>query len=77
MKEEFNPETISLPPELEKREFFTLKQFGSFVGKTSATILRWHKLGYIKVTKFSPRSWMVPKSELERFKNGEMMQASQ
>ena len=74
MKTDFNPVDIKLPQELENRLFFTPKEFGSLVGASRDTVYRWHRLGYIKLTKFSPRCHMVPKSELERYMRGEMME---
>ncbi|MDR0474543.1 MAG: helix-turn-helix domain-containing protein [Treponema sp.] len=70
---DFNPETVSLPPELQGRLFFTPKEFGALLGVHRATIFRWAAEGYLKMQKFSPRCSMVPKTELERFMRGEMM----
>ena len=69
-----NPETITLPPELEGRLFFTAAEFGKMVGKTATTVLRWRRMGYLKMRQFSPNFYMVPKSELERYMRGEMME---
>ena len=68
-----NPVTIKLPPELEDRLFFTPEEFGRLVGKSATTVFRWHRLGWLKMRQFSPKCWMVPLSELERYKIGEMM----
>ena len=77
MTKDFNPEKIILPPELEGRLFFTPKEFGALVGVHRGTIFRWAQAGYLKLTKFSPRCSMVPKSELERYMRGEMMENQQ
>ena len=74
MRREFVPEKITLPPELEGRQFFHLDEFGKIIGVTANTVSRWGKLGLIKITKFSPRCQIVKKSELERFLRGEMME---
>jgi hypothetical protein len=71
---DFNPLTITLLPELKGRLFFTVKEFGSLVGKSREAIFRWARLGYIKLIKFSPRNSMVSIKELERFMRGEMME---
>ena len=77
MSREFNPEKITLPPELEGRQFFHLDEFGKIIGVTANTVSRWGKLGLLKITKFSPRCQMVKKSELERFLRGEMMEVQE
>jgi len=74
MNKDFNPEKITLPPELEGRQFFHLDEFGKIIGVTANTVSRWGKIGLLKITKFSPRCQMVSISELERFKRGEMME---
>ena len=74
MKNDFDPERIVLPPELEGRQFFHLDEFGKIIGVTANTVSRWGKIGLLKITKFSPRCQMVNISELERFKRGEMME---
>ena len=74
---DFNPEKITLPPELEGRLFFTPKEFGALVGVHRGTIFRWAQAGHLRLTKFSPRCSMVPKSELERYMRGEMMENQQ
>jgi hypothetical protein len=73
---EFNPEKIVLPEHLQRRQFFHLEEFGKLIGVTANTVSRWGKLGFLKITKFSPRCQMVSISELERFKRGEMMEGS-
>jgi len=77
MKNDFNPETVTLPPELEGRQFFHLDEFGKIIGVTANTVSRWGKLGFLQITKFSPRCQMVKRSELERFLRGEMMTSKQ
>jgi len=74
MNKDFNPEKITLPPELQGRQFFHLEEFGKLIGVTANTVSRWGKTGLLKITKFSPRCQMVSLSELERFKRGEMME---
>lgn len=71
---DFNPGLIKIPQELEGRMFFTTKEFGALVGKSSSTVSRWYREGWLKMAKFSPRCRMVPKSELDRFLRGEMME---
>jgi len=71
---DFNPEKITLPPELEGRLFLTFEEFGALLGVHRATIFRWAAAGYLKLRKFSPRCSMVPRTELERFMRGEMME---
>ena len=73
---EVNPVTIKLPPELEHRLFFTPKEFGDLLGISSVTVLRWGKRGWLKLRKFSPKCFMVPLSELERYMRGDMMEDS-
>jgi len=69
-----NPAAIKLPPELEGRTFFTLEEFGQLAGRTPGTIRVWGKKGFLKLRRFSPKSLMVPLSELERYMRGEMME---
>ena len=71
-----NPEKITLPPELQERQFFHLDEFGKLIGVTANTISRWGRIGLLKITKFSPRCQMVSISELERYKRGQMMEPS-
>ncbi|MDR0448527.1 MAG: helix-turn-helix domain-containing protein [Treponema sp.] len=74
MRENFNPETIVLPEHLQERLFFTPKEFGNLIGVHQNTIYRWGQLGYLKLKRYSPRALMVPKSEVERYMRGEMME---
>ncbi|MCL2381314.1 MAG: hypothetical protein FWC64_06935 [Treponema sp.] len=74
MNNNVNPAAIKLPLEYEGRRFFTTAEFGAMVGKTSATIRRWGRLGYISLRRITPTCVMVPLSELERFTRGEMME---
>ena len=72
---EINPITIQLPPEMEGRSFFTPAEFGRLVGKSSTTILRWGRFGWIRLRRFSPKCLMVPRCELDRYMSGEMMES--
>ena len=74
--DEINPVTIKLPPELEDRLFFTPAEYGNLIGKSSVTVLRWHRIGWLKMKRFSPKCLMVPRSELERYMQGEMMESA-
>ena len=74
VKETINPVAIKLPPELEGRMFLTPAEFGGLVGKSKTTVLRWGRVGWLKLRKFSPKCIMVPVNELERYMRGEMME---
>jgi len=74
---DFNPETIKLPPELENRLFFTPNEFGALVKASIASLHRWRRAGWLKMTQFTPRCYMVPRSELERYSRGEMMSTAE
>ena len=69
-----NPAAIKLPPELEGRLFFTPEEFGRLIGKSGVTVLRWRRKGWLKMRQFSPKCFMVPLSELERYMRGDMME---
>jgi len=72
---DFNPETIILPPELEKRQFLTFEEFGSLVGGLKAPTIRyWVRKGILKTVRFTPRCNMVPISEIERLRQGKLME---
>jgi len=77
MKNDFNPETITLPPELEGRQWLTCKEFGSLLGASAVTISRWGKLGIVKVRRFTPRCTMIHVSEIERLRRGELMEGTE
>ena len=74
MTKDLNPETITLPPELQGRLWLSYKEFGSLLGASAATIGRWGKMGIVKVRRFTPRCTMIHVSEIERLKNGELME---
>ncbi|MCL2186217.1 MAG: hypothetical protein FWB86_10250 [Treponema sp.] len=77
MNNDINPTLIKLPPELEGRLFLTANEFGKLVGKTGKTIHQWRRKGWLKMTQFSPRYYMIPVSEVGRFMRGEMMAEKQ
>jgi len=54
MNRDFNPEKITLPPELEGRLFFTTKEFGAMAGVHRGTVFRLAQAGYLKLRKFKP-----------------------
>jgi hypothetical protein len=60
-------------PLLEKK-FLTYEEFGSIVGVTGHTVDLWVRNGYLKAARFSPRCVMIPRTELERYERGEMME---
>jgi len=71
---DFNPEKITLPPELEGRLWLTFEEFGSLLGLEAATIRYWRRKGIIKAVRFTPRCNMIPVSEVERLKRDELME---
>jgi len=71
---DFNPEIITLPPELEKRQFLTFEEFGGLVGGLQGqTIRKWAKNGIVRSVKFTPRCTLIPISEIGRLSRGELM----
>jgi len=71
----FNPEIITLPPELEKRQFLTYEEFGNLVGGVKVPTIRyWVRKGILKSIKFTPRCNMIPISEIERLRQGKLME---
>jgi len=60
--------------------FFTAKEFGSLAGVSKETVYRWAKLKNEKgeplliMKEFSPKEKRIPRSELERYLRGEMME---
>jgi hypothetical protein len=73
MNSDFNPEKITVPPELEGKMFLTPAEFGKIAGVTRECVYGWARAGYIKLKRFSPRQLMVPQSEVLRYLQGEMM----
>jgi len=71
---DFNPETIALPPELAGRQWLTFEEFGSLIGLKAPTIRGWGRRGIVKIKKFTPHCRRIHISELERLKNGELME---
>jgi hypothetical protein len=63
---------IHIPEAFANRMFFTDKEVGEIAGKTSVTIGRWRREGYIKGSYFGKRSVMIARSEVERFIRGEI-----
>jgi excisionase family DNA binding protein len=57
-----------------EREFLSYREFASIIGVTHTTICRWVKKGYLRAARFSPRYVMIPRSELDRYRRGEMME---
>jgi len=75
---DFNPEMITLPAELEKRQFLTFEEFGSLVGGLQGqTIRKWGKQGIIRTKKFTPRCTLIPITEIGRLIRGELMEKEQ
>ena len=73
---DFNPENIALPPELEGRLYLTFEEFGALLGMGAATIRSWRRKGIVKAVRFTPRCNMIPISEVERLKRGELMEGA-
>ena len=71
---DFNPEKITLPPELEGRLYLTFEEFGALVGASAVTIRTWARKGIVKIKRFTPRCNRIPISEVERLKRGELME---
>jgi excisionase family DNA binding protein len=59
---------------LSEKKFFTYAEFGSIVGVVRHTVYMWVRNGYLRAARFSPRCVMIPRSELERYERGEMME---
>jgi len=76
MDGKFNPEKITLPPELEGRLYLTFEEFGSLLGLQAATIRYWRRKGIVKAVQFTPRCNMIPVSEVDRLKRGELMEGA-
>ena len=57
-----------------ERKFFTYAEFASIIGVHRQTIYMWVKKGYLRAARFSPQCVMIPRSELERYERGEMME---
>jgi predicted site-specific integrase-resolvase len=74
MHNDFNPEDIALPPELEKRQWLTFEEFGALAGVSAVTVRSWKRKGIVKVRQFTPRCNRIPVSEVERLKRGELME---
>ena len=68
------PEKIRLPGRLGGRMFLSYKEFGSLLGVSDRTVRHWVSSGYLKAAEFSPRYRMIPLSELERYKEGRLME---
>jgi len=71
---DFNPEQITLPPELEGKLFLTTREFAALAHVTRECVYGWAKAGYIRLKKYSPRCSMVPRNEVLRYLRGEMME---
>jgi len=73
MKNDFNPEDLTIPAELQGRQWLTLAEFGSLIGVSGAAINNWRRKGIIKSTQFTPRCVRIPISEVGRLQRGELM----
>jgi len=74
MNNDFNPEKITLPPELEGKLFLTMQEFAKLAGISRSSVYGWGKKGYLRLKKYSPCCLMVPKNEVLRYLRGEMME---
>lgn len=74
MKDGFNPETLTLPPELAGRQWLTFEEFAKPIGVSANTVYNWYKAGIIRARKFTPRHIRIPVEEFERLKRGELME---
>jgi len=74
MKNDFNPETITLPLELAGRLWLTFEEFGDLAGVSAITVRAWARKGIVKIKRFTPRCNRIPISEVERLKRGELME---
>ena len=68
------PEKINLSPEVKDLQWFTPVQFAKIVGVSAASVHRWHRLGYLKFTQFSPGRYYIARSELDRYMSGKTME---
>ena len=73
---DFDPENIIMPPELQGRQWLTFEEFGALAGVGTATVRGWGRKGIVKVTKFTQRCRRIPATEVERLKNGELLERS-
>jgi len=73
---DFNPETVSLPPELAGRQWLTFEEFGSIAKASAPTVRKWARQGIVRTTRFTPRCVRVPISEIDRLKRGELMEGA-
>jgi hypothetical protein len=71
---EFNPETITLPPELEGRLWLTFEEFGALACVSAITVRSWARKGIVKIKRFTPRCNRIPISEVDRLRRGELME---
>jgi len=75
---DFNPELITLPLKLENRKYLTFEEFGSLVGGVKPPTIRyWIRKGILKAHRFTPRCNMIPISELDRLRRGELMETTE
>jgi len=74
MIDELNIEEIELPLELKGRQWLSFSEFGSLLGLKVSTIRSWKRKGIIKAQQFSPRCYMIHKSEVDRLYRGELME---
>jgi len=74
MNAETIPGGICIPPDWESREFFSIPEAGTIIKKSNVTILRWARLGFLKLTQFSPGTFYISRAELERYMSGKLME---
>ena len=74
MVKPFNPETLALPPELEGRQWLSFAEFGALAGVGPEAVRKWARRGCVRVTVFTPRCRMIPVSEVDRLKSGQLFQ---
>jgi hypothetical protein len=71
MKSDFNPEKITLPPELEIKTYLTTREFADMAGVTVECVYLWGKKDYLRIKKFGGRCH-IPKNEVLRYLRGEL-----
>jgi hypothetical protein len=77
MNNNFDPEKIALPKELEGRLFLTFEEFAALVGASPVTVRSWARKGIVKIRRFTPRCNRIPVAEVERLKRGELMDGAE
>jgi hypothetical protein len=59
---------------LRGKRYLTMNEFAECMGKTPATVRRWHKIGILKSRLVGPGDRRLPVSELYRYERGDLMQ---